>query len=58
MSESSLPDPTKFNYDDPVETNPTEMTTIECGDEPRRLEAFHIGVDFSYHDTLATVPGS
>ena len=27
--------------DDPAETNPTEVTTIECGDEPGRL-----GVDF------------
>src|ERR1700733_8714388 len=29
-----------FNCYDPAETNPTEVTTIECGDEPGRLKAF------------------
>jgi hypothetical protein len=29
-----------FNCDDHAETNPTEVTTIECGDEPGRLKAF------------------
>jgi hypothetical protein len=29
-----------FNYDDYTEINPTEVITIECEDEPRRLKAF------------------
>jgi hypothetical protein len=41
--------------DDPAETNPTEVTTIECGDEPGRLEAFPpmLASTFRCRDALA-----